>query len=738
MGFLSSKKITVFSSSCPIIPEPGDPIKEAVIHAILSKGDIVPAVTQAVKSGMAIKGKAGFEYARDHYVLGLPDGAQKGQTCLPPRELAPIITDDLGFTVGVNYSFIERLTPELSLLSYMTTTRRYNQDLGVITEFSDFDLPAGSNAGMFVENMELSADRTQITIHYVYHYRVRVYGGGDVVDDNETYTSEEMAFEETVPVPSGMVLGTYYCIASYYQADGLGNRLSEQNEVWYHPIAGTPYITLAETLAEAEEQYLMPVIPLRRDNVDLTAGAHENNELHISSKKLLNKLGLDMDYMAERLNANPDIAEIDHAYITFTVNLLTDDPIEIKYLIKFFSYLESTSIYSAINYRAAIAARRTPSVNIFGSSLVTKTPPADLSLLEMGLDLEISYGGIESRTVRGKLGPIGTAITHSHVDYDSSYETYQDFGEERTRYVRTDISYVILRHQYSDNWYEEVKILAPACINRIYRNRYVYTNVEHAKENENNILFIPLHYGIANAMTRTEKNLLFATSLRMIMNSYVITKLKWYQSSWFKGLITMVGAYFTMVSGQAWVMGLVEALKEGAMILVMNLLKSLAVAALVDLGMDYISDILPVEVLAVAAIVAFAAAQGLKADFTFGEFAMPNADTLMKFSSVLVKTADMRMKKDAASIQKKFLDLDEEIKTKIELLNSARELAGLDTEINDTTLALLEDPGFINLHNETADDFFSRTLNPNPGIASLSSIDNFCTNLLKLPEPRYS
>ncbi len=90
----------------------------------------------------------------------------------------------------------------------------------------------------------------------------------------------------------------------------------------------------------------LPVIPLRYDNRDLTDDAHKSTPLYITSKKLLKKVNINIDQMAENIKLNPGIADIDNAYIMFGVELQTKNNESIRYLAEYFHHIAKDSLYN--------------------------------------------------------------------------------------------------------------------------------------------------------------------------------------------------------------------------------------------------------------------------------------------------------------------------------------------------------------------------------------------------------
>jgi len=77
------------------------------------------------------------------------------------------------------------------------------------------------------------------------------------------------------------------------------------------------------------EEAIYPVIPIRLDNVSIDS-AYPNSDVYNDVRGALKKVSISLDDIVEQLNANPDIGDIDDAFITFALNIQSDTPAAIE------------------------------------------------------------------------------------------------------------------------------------------------------------------------------------------------------------------------------------------------------------------------------------------------------------------------------------------------------------------------------------------------------------------------
>lgn len=97
-----------------------------------------------------------------------------------------------------------------------------------------------------------------------------------------------------------------------------------------------------------------PSYPIRLDNKSLEQhfppGEWEDHPLYKTGKKMFDKCGIDIDEITDKVLTNPQIAEIDFAYLTFGVELNTKQPESLKYLFEFFDMCRAQSTFNEADF----------------------------------------------------------------------------------------------------------------------------------------------------------------------------------------------------------------------------------------------------------------------------------------------------------------------------------------------------------------------------------------------------
>lgn len=177
------------------------------------------------------------------------------------------------------------------------------------------------------------------------------------------------------------------------------------------------YYPLGLPTGNNSETY-MPIIPLRHDNVDLTS---IDDELYRTSKTLLKKMSINIDDLATRINDNPDIDQIDHAWVMFGVSVNTEDIPGLRYLNNYFHHMYEVQEYNEAIFAAALAAGELPPYTVF---LLDKNNPTQgelsggVTFLEHGLDVAITFNYISSEVTNEVIGKIGFTTKEIIFEYE--------------------------------------------------------------------------------------------------------------------------------------------------------------------------------------------------------------------------------------------------------------------------------------------------------------------------------
>jgi hypothetical protein len=463
--------------------------------------------------------------------------------------------------------------------------------------------------------------------------------------------------------------------------------------------------------------YFYPIVPVRRNNTDLTADDQVNTERYQTSRKLLKKLTLDIDEIADAINQNPNVKDIDHAYIYFGVPINTNDKVVNKYLYHFFSILE----HKAINAETELT-----SGGAIGSAFNSHT----IYISDVGLNLEVRFNSISREVVYGTIGKKGTVlysgvaqkkrITYKPILSNNDYT--------RTRYV--DDSYISLQYQITEHSYEVLTVHGLKFVNWVYGNHAVevelYDVLTEATGHENFLL--PLYEPAVKALSLKDRDTLLYYAPHLILNSYEITKVKWYQKGFFGFLLKIAGLIIAIY-------GIITAnpqLATGGLsvaTMVWIILKKLFISLIINFTMKLVVKIFGEEIALLLAIAA--AAYGLKIQNTGSTwFDVPSSDYFLAASSGLVNKVNDSIQSQIEDLVDSANAFQKQAKEKMDALADANKLLDTNGVIDPlmfTSLDIYYDP------TETPQEYYERTVHTgNPGAVAYDVLHRYVDMMLDL------
>jgi hypothetical protein len=497
-----------------------------------------------------------------------------------------------------------------------------------------------------------------------------------------------------------------------------------------------------------------PVIPLRYNNADLTDAAHKTTPLYLTSKKLLKKLNIDIDVMAENINKNEEgISGVDHAYIMFGVELQTKNNESIRYLTEYFHHIAENSQYNIYDFITYASTRSLGSQNIMAFAGLLGYGEANVHLNEHGLDVQIRYTFVNTRIKAGVIGPVGTATSVTDTSNVLLYKTKQPTAaeladplyvpvneEEEAAYV--DGTHITFRLQLTPTTYREVLVYGLAHYNNVYAGHYHNTTLADSLDPNNHNFIIPLHYGVANKLPLMKRNLLFKDSLRLVFNSYTVTKVKWYQTGIFKiftyivAIVIIVWSWGTLSPHVMTALAVLEA--SVIMFIVTYLLPGLLISMVLKYAFQLIADKIGAELMAIIAVVVavYAISQGNVGGINYFT-GMTTPQMCLQASSAMLSASNAQIKMDIADVSEEMSMFASDSEIKWDALDTAIDL--LDTRSTLNPLALLAAPPRKILLDESPSDFYERTIHTgNIGVVALDMVTHYHDVMLRLPKVQYS
>ena len=693
--FSSSKKTYVSSTTINVIGTTGDITKSAAINSIFKKTNLTDSILNAYQNSLQLKLHQIYRYAQQHYTLGLPQGTMD-QGIGDSAAVKTVIETQIGNAIIMAYCILSSECTDEFAFPHLIANRGLVYDTGEVTIHPFY---TGPYKLYFSDAKALATDSLQINYSYM-------NGTGTPVTVSETITY--IGLRPNAP---------YYHVC-YYRLNANGS-VQPAPQFWnYCPLFGDhPTLALTSTLSLVSPFF--PIVPLRRNNVDMTSDAKANTELFISSKKMLKKLGLDFQSLGDSINENPDVGEIDHVYLYFGVDLQSTVKSTQKYLTEFFAYLSGLSNKTYQDY-----------VRWERNGKTTYPPHNTLTIEDAGYKAEITYNYIRVRVISGNIGAIGS-VTRTNVVRDREYwRTDSNFGWYGQYYENSS---VVFRLQVAKNTYKEVEVRGLEHVNYIYKNHSVQTSVEDSIKDDYSFI-IPLNKHVYDSMSVKDRTNVAHDGIKMVFNSYKTVKSKWYESIFFQ-FVMIVVAVAALVVG-AWQVSLAVTASSTATEILMVILTTILEMVAWTAAFKIASNVLGAELTLILAtmMAMYAIGSGIKAGSLKGA---PYATELLQASTGLSKAATENISDELADLQGLSKEQQAEQDRLWDELVETRKLLGVNEIIDPMSFTNLIPT--INSY-ESPDEYYYRTVHSgNIGVLSLDAPTNYVDYMLTLPQaPGYS
>jgi hypothetical protein len=443
--------------------------------------------------------------------------------------------------------------------------------------------------------------------------------------------------------------------------------------------------------------------------------ADTNTEEYRTTKKLVKYLGMDYDEVAQAIDSNPEIEGVKQAVLMMAVPANTTSPVEQRYLWDFFNelFLASSAEYQYRSEEEATAyALSTEQLGLRSPGIVIQDTRFKMSLDNLGIYKRRKAGVI------GKVGAHSSSLSSENLPYDITLEN--EVGTYTSQFY-FNLTKHVYRRQISVGFYDEIQVLGLRTLFNILGS---YTSIGIG---EDRILLIPLDRSITGEYPIPDRESLYARSLHFVFNSFITTKLAWYESSLFQAVLFVVAIAITVISfgadGGAGA-GFAAAIAAGAystaaIILITTIVEILIYKAIFKLFVKAVG----IEAAFVIAIIAAVVSVSGVVD-GMSVLGAPFADQLLMVSTGLIGGINAQTALDMQNLLRDASEFEAYTKEQLKLLDSAKDL--LD---NSSVLS-----PFV-IFGEKPDDYYNRTIRSgNIGIVGISAISSFVEQALRLPE----
>ena len=429
-----------------------------------------------------------------------------------------------------------------------------------------------------------------------------------------------------------------------------------------------------------------------------------------TGKQLMGHLGMDYDSVAEAINANPDIADVEQAMLMMAVPANTTNKIECRYLWDFFNDMNES--------RPPPERFQFQDEGLLGSIIdaVGGFDGPGVAIQDGRFKMWLDNEGIYKRRVAGKIGRIGT-YSGGYQSSPAAIDAIDPVTGETTRFT-TPGGYHFYRRQVSSAFYDEIQVVGLRTLFQIYGGHM------SIGDEEDPILLVPLDKAITGRYPMTKREELYARSLHYVFNSRVTQKVKWYQTSFFRAVLIIVMIVVTVLTQGATAKELAALIAAGsyaaaAYIVLVKILETLLIRAIFKVLVRALGT------KAAFVVAVLAAVAGVVDAIDSGSLAgAPFAKDLLMLSSGLTAALDTEFQDQLLNLSKEFEDFDYWKKEQEEVLKAGRDLLGDVTHLNPFVI-----------FGESPQDYYNRTVHSgNIGVLSIEAVSGFVETKLQLPK----
>lgn len=575
MGIFSSKyKIHASTVTTKLMDKYENPLPGIIVSSVISGDSVSTRMNQYQTTGIYSKAMSYYRYGESSFIRGLPTGFLRN-TNADAGAVKDLIESEVENKIEILFISYDEYLHEHYIYVYLQNERLRNYTTGLLGVNPD-----GLTGEVFYDSWDQIGLTDALRINY--KNSSDVYVGNEVIDF--TYT-DNLAYQVIYRILDDTLLPEEESLPIYWIA------IEEDEET--EP--GDNLLPEGALVADTQSPYF-PIIPFFEDKTEIGSPAAivANDPLYVSGKKCLKKLGLNFDELSANIKEGTDesIGSDKGLYVYFQLSaevtagatfipnselpeegilppIFTGDTISktkdhqptLEYLYEFFSTEANNSKYDKNDFD-----------NSYKFGLYKKEPKRNsISITDETYKLTFSYFYISTEVISGSITGITNWIT-SEV-----HETNFELNTLRAGPTNFDSSTLIIRKELSPFAYKEIRICGLTQEFIIFKNKTSLTYLSDAfKEEDPLFMAIPLNLGIVKKVASSKRNQLIHSSMCLLINSYVIEEIKWYQTGLFKTVLTIISVVLAPFSGGAS-LTLLSVLRIAAYFIVMALLNKFVV-----------------------------------------------------------------------------------------------------------------------------------------------------------------
>lgn len=504
------------------------------------------------------------------------------------------------------------------------------------------------------------------------------------------------------------------------------------NPIYFEYVIGSGiYPELDDYYKDASNNHAsdyFPIVFFREWKDDLFRPAYKNTARYKTATQMLKIINMNAQEIRKSLNKNKDVGSVNHAYMVVGVSLNTNEQVALDYLVEHFKYWSQILPYTKSD------ALKNPNIN------------QSIRISKDTYDVYIRLKYAHATTKIGVIGRVGHC-TKARGTVEDEFETrppvYDENGNQvsgGTTVARRN-SVVYFRKQTTPATYQEVEVANLTYTNYIYKGKSTGISAWDALYAKEEQFIVPLLYSVQRRMGLNKLTQLTKDCYHMTFNSYVVKKIKWYQSLFgsagFKIVLAVIAVVVTIYSVGSLSAGIVAAASAATaagtsvfMAVSSYIAMALTTGIVISAGAKFLADAVGMEfftILVSIAVLYVGMSNIGKATGTIN--GLPFASEITTAIPAVIKAGQDKQKDDFKNLQKdmgKFAMFAEE---KQEEIDKAWEEFTANQISLDYRSMIAANPHL----SESVDAFLFRTLMTDPNTVALESLTGFVDRMLELP-----
>lgn len=621
-----------------------------------------------------------------------------------------------------------------------------------------------STTGWTLTSTTVTGTQTETTYTRVTH---------DTSDPEQTITLQEWMYriEETSPT-----------LDRQYRVDTQMSYGAAHHQIQLHIYKMGSGVTDLDALESGSSfGEFLPFIPVRINNNFLSDSFYPDE--YAQAKKAYKRVtGKTLDSFITKLEDNPNLADIDYAYITFGVSLNTIENSSREYIYQFLKRLQLSQIGGPSIYNLWLAemadqsttagiwntwrlAQSDPGNALFGTAEPARPTSMSTTLNEVRIsgsspslptnfDMRLTWYAISNGSGTGLGKPDAKAgdVWFDAGTQDSFGVTIYGGGALGTAGEDAVDRLLVYRQTDATN-YTWLEVRGLTHHNYVYGGKVVITTAAEAlADTDESGFIIPLHYDVWRTTSLVDSNQMGTACVYAVFNSYTIKKTKWYESGVFSIILVIVFAIVSAVFTGGTSIGLLgSALSVGSTFgltgisaaIVGSIANSLAALVVITILETFTTRIFGPEIGGIIAalsmlVVGNIASSGglMSGTLALNWESLLKIDNLMSLTNAIGNSFTANINTGTLEIGQQMQDLARSTKLESEKIQQAyfKEFGYGAGRIDP--MMFVADANSQRIINESPNTFLTRTLMTGSEIAELSNdlLNNFSRYSTKLPD----